>query len=143
MKKLKLFIIFAFATIALSAYSYVAFERNQYPTLPEFLANKEKYQGRQAVLKGDIVDIRDGSFVFSSNGAEITVIFSQPVRKAVLGTSLVLGVYDKSGVFIASKVENLDYNYLKYLVSLFAIAVIAYYAKKEWRLGIPMGDKNA
>ncbi|MFH0978897.1 MAG: hypothetical protein V1837_06385 [Candidatus Woesearchaeota archaeon] len=143
MKKLCVGAIFLTAAILLSIYSIVAFDEKQYVWPSEYLQNPKAYAGQRGMLRGGIIQAEQGGFVFNLDGQVMKVEYDKPVRNSVFGTVTVDGVYGEDGVFKATDVINLDYNNWKYIISFVGLGMVIFFLLREWKLRIPLEDKNA
>lgn len=109
-------------------------------TLDKYLENPEKYGGVKSQRMGKIMEINYGYFLFSGSDKPIKVIGK--IERPILGETLIYVHYRKDGIIELIDYHNYNFNYILYLISLFAIAVFLIIFFKEWKL-TKRGFENA
>lgn len=130
--------------------SYITFYRYA-PTINQFLESPDRFEGKLGYNRGQI-SYQDNLTLFTS-GKEIMIlewhetpkIEPQKIPPAKFGTSMVLGYYKRPNIIQVINFRNENYNYLKYIVSLFAVIFVIYMFFREWKItwqGIESKDKE-
>ncbi|MBS3122417.1 hypothetical protein J4434_06055 [Candidatus Woesearchaeota archaeon] len=151
--KLKIFIagICILALVWLCVNSYLNFDKYD-PSIKQFLSNPDKYEGKIASHKGNVVyekegvkGVKDGSIaeedMYLKSGSEMILIkYKEKIPNAIFGYTLLKGAYKKSesneqkNYIEVSEYWNNDYNYVKYIISFIALIYVIFVFFREWKL---------
>lgn len=139
--KLKIFIssICVLALIWLSLNSYLNFDKYD-PSIKQFLDNPDKYNGMIASHKGDIVYDEEKMYLKSSDEL-ILLDYKEKIPTAKFGYTLIKGIFRKDiekqeNYITVLEYWNNDYNYVKYIISFFALIYVMILFFKDWKLTI-------
>lgn len=122
--------------IGLSVYSFARPLKDQ-DSVSFFLKNPDYYDGIIAENSGPIEDIQEFSFVMVKGKNKILVKHDGTigeVRKPILGTMDLVGIYHKEGYIEATDFRYDDYNFVKYILSAISFIIFTIYFFKEWKL---------
>jgi len=101
-------------------------------TLDKYLENPGKYGGAKSQRMGKILEINGDYFFFSGGDKAIKVIGK--IERPVLGETLIYVHYRKDGVIELIDYHNYNFNYILYILSLFAIMIFLVVFFREWKL---------
>jgi len=141
-KRKQYFVLVLVACLILSDYSISNFSKKNYPLLPDYFGNPAAFNGTKAILYGQVISVEGDNFQFKSDNYVIPVRYDRRVSPARFGTTSVFGYFSNNG-FVAITVQNLEYDNLKYVTSLIGLFIVVWLIWKEWKIGIPLREKNA
>ena len=138
------FVLSALSTLMIYSYTY---HNEFYPSIYSLSGIPEKQTNRLVELRGGEIteiDKANNEFVYKLGADSIKVKYNpeHPLRKTIHGRNYLLGIY-REGFIELIEFHNNDYNYIKYIVSVFGLVILLYYLVKEWRLkGVRLCPKN-
>ncbi len=152
MNKNSLLIILSITILLiLNTYSYL-FHNKFYPSLYEVKNTPQQYQNMLIEYKGgDLIAISPSEKKFTYQEGEETIDVNyndnHSPRKSIFGKTSIFGSVRNDEIDLID-MHNHDYNYFKYLISVFGFVILFYYLFKEWkfsnwRLSPKSEDKNA
>lgn len=101
-------------------------------SMESYLENPQKYGGYKGQQFGKIINISEGHFYFDM-GSQTIKVYGSGVKKAILGETLLFLHYRKDGKIGLIDYHNYNYNYLLYIISLFAFVIFIVIFFKEWK----------
>lgn len=110
-------------------------------SINKYMENPQKYGGREFEHMTTIVNISQDHFYIKLGGKDIKVIGSD-IKKPIFGEIVVYLDYKKNGRIELIDYHTYDYNYILYILSIFALIVFIMMFFKEWKIA-PRGFKNA
>ena len=120
---------------------YVDYSAEDVFNLDGYFKNPQKYGRDNVQVFGNIINIRQNNLYFDLGGLNINVVGSD-VKKAVYGETVLFLNFRKDGIIELLDYHNYNYNYLLYIISLFALVVFAIILFMEWKITV-RGFKDA
>lgn len=110
-------------------------------SIRDYLKNPQKYGGYQIESMVKITGISKDYFYVNLDNTEFKVIGSG-IKMPIFGQTAVFLDFRKDGIIKLIGYHNYNYNYLLYIISIFALIVFALIFFKEWKITL-RGFKNA
>lgn len=123
--------ILIFLFILLSAGFYLSKE-HYVPSSDVFLANPQKYAGKETEFAGSFINSTAGSFYLDAN-KRLLKIYYPHLEKPVLGQVYARVRLNPDGTATALEVHKLSYNYIKYIISFLAFIIFLFIFFREWK----------
>lgn len=135
------YIILAFIFVFLTFDFYLS-KDNYLPSSDAFFYNPSKYDATKTIFTGSVINVSNDFFYMKVNQKSLKVYF-QGLEEPKFGQMEAIVILNSDGTAQALRIHNFNYNYVKYIVSLFALFIFLYIFFSDWKIKNWRFIKNA